>query len=100
MLACAYAGADVVDVAVDAMSGLTSQPSMGAVVAALEGTELDSGLNMEQLTAVNEYWEECRGLYAPFESGQKSGSADVYIHEMPGGQVRQQGRGLCTTVNT
>lgn len=35
---------------------------------------------------MNEYWEECRGLCAPFESGQKSGSADVYIHEMPGGQ--------------
>lgn len=38
------------------------------------------------VSKLNEYWEECRGLYAPFESGQKSGSADVYIHEMPGGQ--------------
>lgn len=37
-------------------------------------------------TTNTEYWEECRGLYAPFESGQKSGSADVYLHEMPGGQ--------------
>lgn len=43
MLACAEAGADVVDVAVDSMSGMTSQPSMGAIVAALEGTELDTG---------------------------------------------------------
>jgi pyruvate carboxylase len=87
------------------MSGLTSQPSMGAVVGALkggfklkilvfnfifyhyiQGTHLDTGLDMEKITAVNEYWEECRAIYAPFESGQKSGSADVYIHEMPGGQ--------------
>lgn len=43
MLAAAEAGADVVDVAVDSMSGLTSQPSMGAVVASLERTELDTG---------------------------------------------------------
>jgi pyruvate carboxylase len=41
---------------------------------------------MDHVTSVNDYWEECRGLYAPFESGQKSGSADVYNHEMPGGQ--------------
>ena len=86
MLACAHAGADVVDCAVDSMSGLTSQPSMGALVGALQGTKLDTGLRMDQMTAINEYWEECRGIYAPFESGQKSGSADVYLHEMPGGQ--------------
>lgn len=66
------------------MAGTTSQPSMGAVAASLVGTPLDTGLDMEEVTMVNDYWEECRGLYAPFESGQKSGSADVYNHEMPG----------------
>ena len=86
MLACAQAGADVVDVAVDAMSGLTSQPSMGAIVGSLSGTALDTGIDMVKMTAINDYWEDCRGVYAPFESGQKSGSADVYVHEMPGGQ--------------
>jgi pyruvate carboxylase len=68
------------------MSGLTSQPSMGAVSGALRGTPLDTGLNFKQITSINEYWEDVRGIYAPFESGQKSGSADVYDHEMPGGQ--------------
>ncbi len=86
MLACAAAGADVVDAAIDSMSGLTSQPSMGAIVGSLQGTALDTKLDLEQLTAINEYWEECRGIYAPFESGQKSGSSDVFKHEMPGGQ--------------
>jgi len=38
------AGADVVDVACDSMSGMTSQPSMGAVVAALENTDGDTGM--------------------------------------------------------
>jgi len=86
MLACARAGADAVDAASDAMSGTTAQPSLGALVASTRGTEFDTGLDLVQVQALNEYWEECRGLYAPFESGQKTGSADVYEHEMPGGQ--------------
>jgi pyruvate carboxylase len=86
MLAAAHAGADAVDAAMDSMSGTTSQPSLGALVASTAGTSLDTGLSLREISAVNDYWEECRGLYAPFESGQKTGSADVYIHEMPGGQ--------------
>lgn len=78
------AGADAVDVATDAMAGTTSQPSMGALASSLAKSPLDTGLDMDEITLVNDYWEECRGLYAPFESGQKSGSADVYNHEMPG----------------
>jgi pyruvate carboxylase len=86
MLACARAGADAVDAASDAMSGTTSQPSLGAIVASTQGSDLDTGLDLTQVQTLNEYWEECRGLYAPFESGQKTGSSDVYEHEMPGGQ--------------
>ncbi len=86
MLACAEAGADVVDVALEAMAGLTSQPALGAVVAALEGTPLDTQIDLGELQVLSDYWEEARRMYAPFESGLKSGSADVYLHEMPGGQ--------------
>ena len=86
MIAAAKAGADAVDGALDAMSGSTSQPSLGALVASTAGTDLETGLDLDQVLSLNEYWEECRGLYAPFESGQKTGSADVYVHEMPGGQ--------------
>ena len=67
MLACAEAGADVVDVAVDSMSGMTSQPSMGAVVASLQGTPLDTGLNLADVSEYSAYWEQTRTLYAPFE---------------------------------
>jgi pyruvate carboxylase len=86
MLACAHAGADVVDLALAPMAGLTSQPAMGAVVAALRGGPRDTGLSLEVLQGLEDYWEQARQLYAPFESGLKSGSADVYFHEMPGGQ--------------
>jgi len=86
MLAAAAAGADAVDAAIDSMSGMTSQPSLGAIVAALQNDELATGLSMEELTPLIEYWESVRFSYAAFESGQKSGSAEVYHHEMPGGQ--------------
>ncbi|XP_014471829.1 PREDICTED: pyruvate carboxylase, mitochondrial isoform X3 [Dinoponera quadriceps] len=88
MLACAKSGADVVDVAVDSMSGMTSQPSMGAVVASLQGTDLDTKLNLPDISEYSAYWEQTRTLYAPFEctTTMKSGNADVYLNEIPGGQ--------------
>jgi len=86
MLACADAGADVVDVALEPMAGMTSQPAMGAVVAALQGSPRPCELDLESIQGLANYWEQARQLYAPFESGMKSGSADVYFHEMPGGQ--------------
>lgn len=86
MLAAAEAGADIVDVSIDAMSGMTSQPSLGAIAANVRGTDLDTGLDKKALGELNTYWENVRALYAPFESGQLSGSSDVYEHEIPGGQ--------------
>ncbi|XP_076240366.1 pyruvate carboxylase isoform X3 [Calliopsis andreniformis] len=88
MLACAESGADVVDVAVDSMSGMTSQPSMGAVVASLLGTPNDTNFNLIDISEYSAYWEQTRTLYAPFEctTTMKSGNADVYLNEIPGGQ--------------
>lgn len=88
MLACAEAGADIVDVAVDSMSGMTSQPSMGAIVASLKGTDLDTGLELENISKYAAYWESTRLLYGPFEctTTMKTGNSDVYINEIPGGQ--------------
>merc|ERR1719502_235197 len=86
MLAAAEAGADIVDVAIDAMSGLTSQPSLGAIVSNLRNSPLDTGLSAAALNPLNTYWENVRSLYTPFESGQLSTSSDVYQHEIPGGQ--------------
>ncbi|CAG9809002.1 unnamed protein product [Chironomus riparius] len=88
MLECARAGADIVDVAVDSMSGMTSQPSMGAIVASLQGTALDTGFKLDDISDYSEYWEITRTLYAPFEctTTMKSGTTDVYKNEIPGGQ--------------
>ncbi|XP_015171576.1 PREDICTED: pyruvate carboxylase, mitochondrial isoform X2 [Polistes dominula] len=88
MLACVESGADVIDVAVDSMSGMTSQPSMGAIVAALQGTPNDTNLDLSDVSEYSAYWEQTRTLYAPFEctTTMKSGNADVYLNEIPGGQ--------------
>ena len=88
MVAAARAGADVVDGAVDAMSGLTSQPSLGALAAATRGdAALDCGLDRDAYSAISSYWDDVRAtLYAPFESGQLATASDVYSHEIPGGQ--------------
>ncbi|GES77569.1 pyruvate carboxylase [Rhizophagus clarus] len=86
MLASALAGADVIDLAIDSMSGTTSQPSMGAVVSALEHTDLGTGIRLEDVHALNGYWEQARKLYSCFEAGVLSADSSVYEHEMPGGQ--------------
>ncbi|CAG8524585.1 7444_t:CDS:10 [Funneliformis caledonium] len=86
MLAAAAAGADVIDLAIDSMSGTTSQPSMGAVVSALEHTDLGTGIRLEDVHALNGYWEQARKLYSCFEAGVLSADSSVYEHEMPGGQ--------------
>jgi len=69
MVACAQAGADAVDAATDSMSGMTSQPSIGAILASLEGSEIDTGLDANQVRAIDSYWAQTRLIYSPFEAG-------------------------------
>jgi pyruvate carboxylase len=86
LLYAAEAGVNVVDVALGAMSGLTSQPNLESLVAALEHHERATGLDFNKLLEFTYYWEAVRGAYAAFESGLSASAADVYIHEIPGGQ--------------
>jgi pyruvate carboxylase len=87
MVACANAGADAVDTATDSMSGMTSQPSVGAVLASLEGSEFNPGLNVHHVRAIDTYWAQLRLLYSPFEAGLTGPDPEVYEHEIPGGQL-------------
>jgi pyruvate carboxylase len=97
VLAAVDAGVDAVDAAMDSMSGLTSQPPLGSICAALSGHGRDPGLDQGHLNALSRYWEGVRAMYAPFEADIRSGTAEVYLHEMPGGQytnLRAQARSL------
>ena len=55
-------------------------------MAALNHTRRETGLDLDALNQCADYWEVVREFYAPFDTGPKSGSAEVYLHEMPGGQ--------------
>jgi pyruvate carboxylase len=97
VLAAIEAGCDAVDGALDAMSGLTSQPNLGSIAAALSGSARDPGLNLDAMQALSHYWEGVRRAYVPFEADMRSGTSDVYNHEMPGGQytnLREQARAM------
>lgn len=97
ILAAVEAGVDAIDAAMDAMSGTTSQPTLGSIVEALARTERDTGLSPDAIRRISFYWEEIRSQYAAFESDLKAGASEVYLHEMPGGQftnLKEQARSL------
>lgn len=80
------AGVDIIDVALASMSGLTSQPNFNSVVAMMEGNERENPIHLRSLDRFSNYWEIIREYYYPFESELKAGTAQVYKHEIPGGQ--------------
>ncbi len=97
ILRAADAGVDVADAAISAFSGMTSQPNLNSIVAALQHTPRDTKIDFEALEDAALYWEQVRDLYYPFEENIKAPSAEVYHHEMPGGQftnLKQQAKAL------
>ncbi|NNL83594.1 MAG: pyruvate carboxylase subunit B, partial [Winogradskyella sp.] len=80
------AGVDVVDVALGGLSGLTSQPNFNAVVEMMKNHERSHDFNIDKLNQFSNFWEDTREMYYPFESGLKAGTAEVFQHEIPGGQ--------------
>ncbi len=97
ILAASEAGVNIVDCAMDALSGNTSQPTLGSVVEALKATPRDTGLDPVTIREISNYWEAVRAHYAAFESGLQAPASEVYLHEMPGGQftnLKAQARSL------
>ncbi|WP_113910563.1 pyruvate carboxylase [Roseovarius dicentrarchi] len=97
ILAAADAGVDAVDCAMDALSGNTSQATLGSIVEALAHTERDTGIDIGAVREISDYWDNVRGHYAAFESSMQSPSSEVYLHEMPGGQftnLKEQARSM------
>lgn len=86
LLMAAEEGVDIVDTALSPMAGLTSSPALNSVISALENTKYDTGIQQEGIQRICDYWSETRTVYEPFESGLKSGTAEIYKYEIPGGQ--------------
>jgi len=97
VLAAIDAGADAVDGAIDALSGLTSQANLGSLVESLRYGPRDTGIDPDKLRMISSYWEQVRRGYISFESDIRAGGSEVYVHGMPGGQytnLREQARSL------
>ena len=81
-------GADVIDCAISALAGGTSQPATETLVAALaEDPEHATGLDMEKLQQLAEYFRGVRRKYWKFESGLLGIDAGVLSHQVPGGMI-------------
>ena len=86
ILRAADAGVDIADAAMASMSGMTSQPPLNSLAAALRHTRRDTGLDQIALDRIDQYWAQVRVVYYPFDAGLRAPAPDVYRHEMPGGQ--------------
>lgn len=86
VLMAAQAGVDIVDAAFNSMSGLTSQPALNSIVASLQYSDRDTGLDSDRLQKISEYWRDVRPVYKDFESELQTASAEIYKYEIPGGQ--------------
>ncbi len=86
IMSASDAGVDIADMALASMSGSTSQPNLNSVNAAMSGNERHPGLDNDTINEFSDYWEEVLTHYEPFYSAPRSGTAEVYLHEMPGGQ--------------
>jgi len=97
IIEAAIAGVDVADAAISSLSGGTSQPNLNSIVAALQHTPRDTGLDLAALQEFSDYWAAVRAFYKPFDTSEPYGTAEVYLHEMPGGQytnLKEQAAGM------
>ncbi|HFC92822.1 MAG TPA: pyruvate carboxylase, partial [Leucothrix mucor] len=86
LLKAIEADVDIVDACLSSMSGLTSQPNLNSMIAVMQGQPREQAYDLPSLNQYANYWEDVREIYYPFESGLKAGTAEVYEHEIPGGQ--------------
>ncbi len=96
-LAAAEAGVDAVDCAMDALSGNTSQATLGTIIETARQTERPTSLSVDAVRQISNYWDKARTQYAAFESGMQAPASEVYLHEMPGGQftnLKSQARSM------
>ncbi len=97
IIEAADAGVDIADAAIASLSGGTSQPNLNSLVAALQHTPRDTGLDADALQQFSDYWAAVREFYKPFDTSEPYGTAEVYLHEMPGGQytnLKEQAAGM------
>ena len=82
------AGVDILDTAISPLSGGSSQPATESLVASLQGTSYDTGLDLELLTEIKRYFEKIMEIYAPvFNAISARVDTNVLIYQVPGGML-------------
>ncbi|WOX06121.1 sodium-extruding oxaloacetate decarboxylase subunit alpha [Microbulbifer pacificus] len=99
-LKCVEAGIDNIDTAISSMSMTYGHSPTEAVVAILEGTDRDTGLDINLLEEIAAYFREVRKKYAKFEGSLRGVDSRILVAQVPGGmltnmenQLREQGAG-------
>jgi len=97
ILSASDAKLDIADAAMAPLSGGTSQPNLNTLVESMRFGKRHTGLQTAHLDQIADYWRQLREYYVPFESETLPAGADLYRHEMPGGQytnLLEQARAL------
>ncbi|RLA48565.1 MAG: oxaloacetate decarboxylase subunit alpha [Gammaproteobacteria bacterium] len=87
ILKCVEAGIDNVDTSISSMSMTYGHSSTESVVAILQGTEHDTGLDITQLESIAAYFREVRKKYAKFEGSLRGVDARILVAQVPGGML-------------
>lgn len=86
LLMASQAGVDIVDAALESMAGITSQPSLNAIIEGLKFTDRDPHIDMFGYNELGKYYRDLRKIYYKFESDLTNSNAEIYDFEIPGGQ--------------
>ncbi len=87
LLKAIEAGVDRIDTAISSMSGTYGHPATESIVAALKGTERDTGLDIGKLESIAAYFREVRKKYADFEGQLKGIDSRILVAQVPGGML-------------
>ena len=98
IMKCVEAGIDNVDTAISSMSMTYGHSATESVVSIFQGTDHDTGLNIEKLEEIAAYFREVRKKYVEFEGSMRGVDSRILVAQVPGGmltnmegQLRQQG---------
>ncbi|URK04592.1 sodium-extruding oxaloacetate decarboxylase subunit alpha [Pasteurella multocida] len=87
LLKAVEAGIDGIDTSISSMSGTYGHPSTEALVATLQGTQYDTGLDIHKLEHIAAYFREVRKKYAKFEGQLRGSDSRILVAQVPGGML-------------
>ncbi|MCR5134802.1 MAG: pyruvate carboxylase [Clostridiales bacterium] len=82
-LIAATAGVDILDLAINSMAGQVSDPALNTIVAALRNTPRDTGIDVDGMQVISDYWADVRPVYKDFETSQEAVNEEIHKYGIP-----------------